>query len=135
MWKIVLLGYDGSEHSEQALVKAEEIALQNNSKLIIANVYRELVTRSFSINLLEEVKSKVSEKVQVETVSARNTDVDNELIEIAEKNEAELIIVGSRGLGEGRAIILGSVSHEIATSAPTDVLIVRDKKHKELDQR
>ncbi len=125
MWKIILVGYDGSDHSKKALEKADKVALQNNSKVIVANVYRELVTKSYSLTLLEEAKKYFSEEINVETISARNTDVDDELLGIAEKRDAELIIVGSRGMGEAASLLLGSVSHEIANNSPVDVLITR----------
>lgn len=125
MWKTILVGYDGSEHSKKALKKAENIAIQNNSDLIVVNVYRELVTRSFSIDLLEEVKKVVSDQINLETISARNTDVDDEIIEIAKNRGADLIVVGSRGMGEAASLLLGSVSHEIANNSHVDALIVR----------
>jgi nucleotide-binding universal stress UspA family protein len=125
MWKTTLVGYDGSDHSKKALKKAEKVALQNNSKVVVVNVYRELVTKSYSLSLLEEAKKLFSEEINVETISARNTDVDDELLEIAEKHDAELIIVGSRGMGEAASLLLGSVSHEIANNSPVDVLITR----------
>jgi len=126
MWKKILVGFDGSEHSKKALKKAEKIATQNQSHLIIVNVYRELVTRQFSIEMLEKAKKTISDTVSAEITSSRNTNVDNELVEIAEKNGVDLIIVGSRGMGEAASLLLGSVSHEVAINAPVDVLIVRN---------
>lgn len=125
MWDTILLGYDGSEHSKRALRKAEKIALQNDSNLVVVNVYREPVTKSFSLGLLEEVKKNVSKNVKLETISARSTDVDDELINIAKEYEAGLIVVGSRGMGEVKSLLLGSVSHAIANNSPVDVLIIR----------
>ena len=121
-----MVGFDGSEHSKKALKKAEKIATQNQSHLIIVNVYRELVTRQFSIEMLEKAKKTISDTVSAEITSSRNTNVDNELVEIAEKNGVDLIIVGSRGMGEAASLLLGSVSHEVAINAPVDVLIVRN---------
>jgi nucleotide-binding universal stress UspA family protein len=126
MWKKILVGYDGSRFAKKAVEKSEKIALNNNSELIIVNVYRELVTKSYSISLLEQVKENISEELKVKTVAARSTDVDEELIEIADEKKANLIVVGSRGRSEAGAVLLGSVSHSIATSAPIDVLIVRN---------
>lgn len=125
MWKKILVGYDGSEYSKKALKKAGKLAFQSNSKLLIANVYREIVTESFSLRLLEDAKKSISENIAVETISARNTDVDDELIEISKKNSVDLMVVGSRGMGEVKSLLLGSVSHEVATNAPVDVLIIR----------
>lgn len=126
MWKKILLGYDGSEHSKKALLKAEKVAIENDALLIIANVYRELITSAFSQSLLEEAKSSVSNQVMTETVSSRNTNVGDELIEIAKRYDVDLIVVGSRGMGELRSLLLGSVSHAIANNAHVDVLIIKN---------
>lgn len=125
MWKTILVGYDGSEHSKKALRKAEKIAIQNGSNLVVVNVYRELVTKSYSLSLLEEARKFLSEQISLETISARNTDVDDELTAIAREHEADLMVVGSRGMGEAASLLLGSVSHGVANNSPVDVLIVR----------
>ena len=123
MWKTILVGYDGSEHSKDALSKAEKIAEQGNSKILIVNVYREMITKSFSQGLLEEAEETLAPELEVEKVSARNTDVVEELLEIAEVEGADLVVVGSRGMGEAASVLLGSVSHGVATGSEVDVLI------------
>ena len=47
-----------------------------------------------------------------------------QLAEIADQEQAELIVVGSRGRGSFKAAFLGSVSHEIIGLAPCPVLVV-----------
>jgi len=123
MWKTILVGYDGSEHSKDALSKAEKIAEQGNSKILIVNVYREMITKSFSQGLLEEAEETLDPELEVEKVSARNTDVAEELLDIAEAERADLVVVGSRGMGEAASVLLGSVSHGVATGSEVDVLI------------
>jgi nucleotide-binding universal stress UspA family protein len=45
------------------------------------------------------------------------------LIGVAERESADLIVVGSRGLGAGKRVFLGSVSSKMAHHAPCSVLI------------
>lgn len=46
------------------------------------------------------------------------------VIQHASDIDAELIVVGSRGLGDFKSMVLGSTSHKIIQSAPCDVLVV-----------
>ena len=48
-----------------------------------------------------------------------------EIITLAEKKRADLIVVGSRGLTQLKRIILGSVSQKVVRYAPCSVLVVR----------
>ena len=47
------------------------------------------------------------------------------IVRYAEEVEAGLIVVGNRGAGEVRSLLLGSTSHGIIHSAHTDVLVVK----------
>ena len=48
-----------------------------------------------------------------------------EIIKVAEKTRADLIVVGSRGLSQLKRVVLGSVSQKVVRYAPCSVLIVR----------
>ena len=47
------------------------------------------------------------------------------ILETAEQLDADLIVVGSRGLGRAARFVRGSVSTRVATNASTSVLIVQ----------
>jgi nucleotide-binding universal stress UspA family protein len=47
------------------------------------------------------------------------------LVEEARKRQADLIVVGRRGLSGAERLVMGSVSSKLARTAPCSVLIVR----------
>lgn len=50
------------------------------------------------------------------------------IVDQARRMEADLIVVGHRGLGAWEAILLGSVSAEVVDHAPCPVLVARDER-------
>ena len=50
--------------------------------------------------------------------------VVDRLLAVAAEEEAEMIVLGSRGRGRMRAAALGSVAAEVATKAPCPVLVI-----------
>src|SRR5699024_5287470 len=130
-------------------VKAVEEALAQANALKVANEYIIAVfspsglgtsyhgmTEDVEQELKDEVQAKlnniaktyVKEEVQVSTEvfvdnSLRN--VGRVIVEYAEENNMDMIIVGSRGLGGVKGTILGSVSSQIVQHAPCHVMIVK----------
>jgi nucleotide-binding universal stress UspA family protein len=63
--------------------------------------------------------------VEVEML-AREGDPADVIIQVAEEKDAELIVVGSRGLTGLQRFLLGSVSSKLSQLAPTSLMVVRD---------
>ncbi len=55
----------------------------------------------------------------------------DEIVRTAREEGTNLIIIGSRGWGEARAVLMGSVSEQVLHSAPCAVLIARPTSHTE----
>ncbi|MBO6757738.1 MAG: universal stress protein [Roseibium sp.] len=70
----------------------------------------------------EHARSKGVDDVQV---SVRQGDYAETILETAEETGADLIVLGSRGLGGLKGLLLGSVSNKVAQHAPCSVLTVR----------
>ncbi len=66
-------------------------------------------------------------KAKAEIRRGRTAD---EIVRAARDDGTHLIIVGSRGWGEARAVLMGSVSEQVLHSAPCAVLIARPTDHK-----
>lgn len=53
------------------------------------------------------------------------------LVEYADEQDADLIVVGSRGRGDLASLVLGSTSHRVVNHAPCDVLVARERGREE----
>jgi nucleotide-binding universal stress UspA family protein len=75
--------------------------------------------------LLKRVRERLSPlRLGVRSVLAAG-DPAQEIVRTAEEAEADLIVMGA--LGARRDFLLGSVSQKVASVAPTDVLVVRER--------
>lgn len=141
--KKVLVAIDGSENSKKALEKAKELALLNNSEVMILNVVSDLrnshpyvidrVCES-EINkaLLEHGKKLLEESLKIFEgytgkvgTSIKCGDPAREIIDMAEKGGYDLVIMGSRGLNALSRAMLGSISNKVLNHIKISVLIVR----------
>ena len=61
----------------------------------------------------------------IETLGNPIGDVADALMHVARVHDAELIVVGTRGLGMRKRLVVGSVSTKLVREAPCDVLVVR----------
>jgi nucleotide-binding universal stress UspA family protein len=58
-------------------------------------------------------------------VYARQGDPAYALLDVAEEREADLIVVGNKGMGGAKRFLLGSVPNKVSHHAPCSVLIIR----------
>jgi nucleotide-binding universal stress UspA family protein len=143
----ILLATDGSEEAELAALRAVELADATDSELHVVHVgVVPIFLKSYPGTLgyygklheqIEEVSRellrKQSSRVQVAggTVAGahlRMGQVDLEIVALAEELGADLIVMGSRGLGGVRRALMGSVSDSVVRHAHCPVLVVRQEK-------
>ncbi len=143
----LLVAIDGSNHSLKAVEFAAEIATPLKAKLIILNVVKaqELPEGLRDYANLEHISGldiDILKKVAGDLVSnsekrARGMGVDDIVGEVeegpvartiiarAEHHDVDMIVVGSRGLGNIEATLRGGVSHRVELLAKCPVLTVR----------
>lgn len=145
--KKILVAIDGSPMSDKAAEEAVRMAAGNPSQfksricamLVLPNVPRSTfadfaptppVTESEEWEERRQRIFFVIEKKAAEygiplDVRVAYGDPADELIAFAEKEEIDVIIIGSSGKGFLRRKVLGSVSHKVVTNARCSVYVVR----------
>lgn len=79
---------------------------------------------------IEQCKAKLEAMDIIVSVDIRPGDPRTVLMKICEETSAELLVVGSRGLGAFKRALVGSVSEWLVQNSKTAVLVVRKKKTK-----
>ncbi len=140
----ILVGLDGSDYSLKALEFAIDLAKKYQSQLVLVHV---VMRQIYAINPPEagvlagtaivrelEAEGKVILAKGEETVKAQGVPVvprlregvpAEELLRAAVEEKADLIVLGSRGLSQVKAFLLGSVSDKVSHHAKCPTLIVR----------
>lgn len=145
MFGRILVPFDGSKGAAKALEKAVEIAKRCDSELVLLTVYRHhsMLEASLSMVRVQEPKNlddvlreharEVVESAKeaalgmgAENVRAfvKNSPVSRGIIDFAKEHEADLIVLGRRGLGSVEDYLLGSVSHKVTGVSELPVLVV-----------
>lgn len=134
----VLVAVDGSDLSVQVIEALEQFHLLATSKVVLAHVLAnagadpdvaadrpQTDTEMLPHQQLERLQSYQAQlpcKSELEIVVG---DPAQEIIRLANIHQAELIVMGSRGLTGMKRILQGSVSSEVVETAPCSVFVVK----------
>ncbi|ALX48639.1 universal stress protein [Lentibacillus amyloliquefaciens] len=138
MFKRILLATDGSKQSFRAANHAIKLAEQFNGTIDVVYAVDEQTSKSDVLHhdSKYQIELKRKEKIQFvlnqldETVIEYNVRILHgepgpEIVEYANANGVDCVVIGSRGLNNLQTMILGSVSHKVAKRANCPVLIVK----------
>ncbi|MDX9918054.1 MAG: universal stress protein [Gudongella sp.] len=134
----ILVPIDGSDYSLKALEKARELGEFYNAELTLLTVidsgrfvsvdFKQDMINS-SIDAGQELLQKAVQAIEGYPNEVKTTyrmgDIANEIIAMAEDNQFDLIVMGSRGLGVFTRALLGGVSHKVVTHVNTSVYVVK----------
>ena len=148
----ILMATDGSEEAQLAAKTAADLAKSTNSELHLIyvgytpSIFYEspgtmALDRDLQSRMEERAEEAASTKLEQQVQKIRDADIevaaihtwvgfpDAEIVELASKLSAGLIVVGSRGLGPLRRALMGSVSDSVVRHAHCPVLVVRQEKN------
>lgn len=141
----IVVGTDGSDTAAQAVIQAGELAEKLGASLVIVSAFDPVATArlekeradapsdvEWTINEREDVDAMLSQisapleerKIDVK-IAARQGNPADAILDVAEEEGADLIVVGNKGMAGARRFLLGSVPNKISHHAPCSVLIVR----------
>jgi len=141
----LILATDGSEGAMRALTFAAQLAKAFGAELCLVNVahdmglgYAELEQFSRAENItLHEALSAQSDRILAAALTraqqlgvtglrteAAIGDPAQEILAIAEREDTDLLVVGKRGWGTLRGMLLGSVSQKLVSLARCPVIVV-----------
>ncbi len=75
--------------------------------------------------LLKSAKEQVSRKIPKVDTRLEEGDPVEGILRVIRDNDADLVVLGTRGLGEIKGLLMGSVSHKIGQLAPCACLTVK----------
>ncbi len=138
MYETILVGIDSSLPSTAALIEASNWANKHGGKLILVHaVYFDTEEFGIAPEQLDK-RLKVGENMCVRTKRMLNSEfrLDAQsllcegepatlIVEIAQENKADLVVLGTHGRRGLNRLLMGSVTSQVILNSPVDVLVVK----------
>lgn len=145
MFKSIVVGTDGSDTANQAVRQAVDLARAVGAKLELVSAYEPVPAQrlqeerrqapedlQWAINpredvdlTLEAAATLAREAGVAVDVYPRQGDPADAILDVAEEQEADLIVVGNKGMTGAKRFLLGSVPNKVSHHAPCSVMIIR----------
>jgi nucleotide-binding universal stress UspA family protein len=145
MFDRIVVGTDGSDTATEAVKTAIELARLSKAKLEIVSAYEpipqdrlkqevegipgdiaQVVNPREDVQLVLDKAAAEAKKAKVDVVThPREGDPADAILDVAEENNADLVLVGNKGMTGARRFLLGSVPNKISHHSPCDVWIVK----------
>ncbi len=147
MFKIILVAIDGSKSSTNALQAAAELSVKFGAELHILHVVRDMQV-PLNPGLMEayeklqrqrhdvlgsageQLINQAKRSVEARGIDAIKTDIGSgdpasAIVDYAVGNKIDLIVIGSRGLGQVKGMLMGSVSRKVSNITKAACLIIK----------
>ena len=145
MFKSIVVGTDGSDTATQAVRQAVDLARSIGATLELVSAYEPVSAQrlreerreapedlQWAINPREDVDATLESAAGLAreagvnvNVYPRQGDPADAILDVAEEREADLVVVGNKGMTGAKRFLLGSVPNKVSHHAPCSVLIIR----------
>jgi nucleotide-binding universal stress UspA family protein len=145
MFKSIVVGTDGSDTATQAVRQAVDLARSIGATLELVSAYEPVSAQrlreerretpedlQWAINPREDVDATLDAAAGLAreagvdvNVYPRQGDPADAILDVAEEREADLVVVGNKGMTGAKRFLLGSVPNKVSHHAPCSVLIIR----------
>jgi nucleotide-binding universal stress UspA family protein len=145
MFKAIVVGTDGSQTAGEAVRQATELARLAGARVHVVSAYEPVGSarlRDERISIPEDMQWMVNPREDTEAALsaaadglrqagvdvatyARQGDPADAILDVAEEQHADLIVVGNKGMSGAKRFLLGSVPNKVSHHAPCTVMIIR----------
>lgn len=134
--KHILCPIDGSDPAKRAVATAAAMALRMQTKLTLLHITEYFIGRAgvFEVSTPEEAEKYLAEAKMIASNEAykdpavkdlRARDPAHAILDFAEKNNVDHIVMGAAGKGAVKKALIGSVSSDVLRKAYCPVTVVR----------
>jgi len=143
----IVVGTDGSDTAGEAVRQAVELARTAAARLHVVTAYEPVssapvrsdawhapshaewaLRRRDDVEAMLEAAAAIAREAGVGVaVYARQGDPADAVLDVAEEQHADLIVVGHKGTTGAKRFLLGTVPNRVSHHAPCSVLIVRTR--------
>ena len=145
MFGSIVVGTDGSDTANEAVRQAVELAGSLGAELLLVSAYAPMTrvnvnrettempadvqwmvsAREDVASILEDAARAAEEAGVSAQTFPRQGDPADAILDVAEERDADLIVVGNKGMTGAKRFLLGSVPNRVSHHAPCSVLIIR----------
>jgi nucleotide-binding universal stress UspA family protein len=139
MFEKILLAVDGSDHSRRAISMAIDTAKKSNGSVVVVHVREHVVDRGGTWELeatkdAESLLENANRELEAAGVESRKEGrrsragtghIAQAIVDAADADGIDLIVMGSRGVSDLRGLLLGSVTHKVLQLTSKPVLVAR----------
>ena len=139
MFENILLAVDGSDHSLKAAKLAGDLARLSGGKLRVITVYEKVPSYLGEPNLSQTIAKRTAKAEEILDKATKEIgeipgdcepeilsgDPAETILHVVDIFNINLIIMGTRGQGGIKSLLLGSQSHKVVSTAPCPVMLVR----------